>query len=294
MATPANTTKKPQWLKTDIAKGSTLFKIKKDLRAKNLVTVCEEAKCPNIATCWNTNTATFMVLGDTCTRACRFCHIKTGNPQKWLDPNEPKKISDSCSLMKLKYVVITMVDRDDLDDGGADHLSQVIRKVKKDNPKIKTEILCGDFNNKESSLQTIIDSNLDVFAHNVETIRRLSPRVRDARASYEKSLEVLSLVKKIANYKIFSKSSIMLGLGETIEEVEETLYDLKNHQVDFITIGQYMRPTKKHLSVKEWVHPKQFEKLELLGKKIGFKYIVAGPLVRSSYKAHEFFTKATS
>ncbi len=281
--------KKPEWLKTKIPTGSTFFDIKRDLREKNLFTVCEEAKCPNIGKCWNKGTATFMVLGDTCTRGCRFCNVKTGNPGGWVDAHEPEKTAESAKLMGLRYVVITMVDRDDLDDGGASHVAKVIEAVRDKNPGIRIEILAGDFNLKRSSLEIIVRAKPDVFAHNLETVSRLTPRVRDARASYEQSLKVLALVKELADYPIYTKSALMLGLGETIPEVEDALGDLRRYDVDFITLGQYMRPTKKHLSIKRWVEPKEFDDLGALAKSLGFKSVASGPLVRSSYNAAEYF-----
>ncbi len=285
---------KPHWLRTDIPSGGTFFKIQSDLKAKSLVTVCQEAKCPNIAECWNTNTATFMVLGDTCTRACRFCHIKTGNPEGLLDPNEPDKIAQTCLTMKLRYVVITMVDRDDLPDGGAAHLARVITAVKEQNPGIIVEILAGDFHAKDSSLQTVLKAKPEVFAHNIETVETLTPRVRDARASYRQSLAVLSRVKELADYPLWTKSALMLGLGETNEEITTSLKDLREHHVDFLTIGQYMRPTKKHLAIKRWVEPSEFKTYEDLATSLGFQGIASAPLVRSSYRAREFFERATA
>lgn len=281
--------KKPSWLKTKIPTGKTYFNIKKDLRSKNLVTVCEEAKCPNIGECWNTNTATFMILGDTCTRACRFCNIKTGNPKGQLDFNEPQKVATSCQIMKLKYVVLTMVDRDDLEDGGAGHVNRVIQTIKKENQGIVIEILAGDFRGNKTSIKNILETSPAVFAHNLETIERLTPRVRDARASYKQSLEVLQHVKLMANDDVLTKSALMLGLGETYDEVRQTMVDLRSVGVDLLTIGQYMRPTKKHLSIKEWVKPAVFKELEEEAKALGFKAVASAPLVRSSYRAREFY-----
>lgn len=284
---------KPEWLKTKIPTGGTFFKIKRDLRERKLYTVCEEAKCPNISQCWNLGTATFMVLGDTCTRACRFCNVKTGNPGGWLDPNEPDQTAESAKLLNLRYAVITMVDRDDLSDGGAAHVAKVINRVREVNPGIKLEILAGDFHKDPAAIQQIIDAKPEVFAHNLETVRRLTPRVRDARATYQKSLEVLRMVKENADYRIYTKSALMLGLGETIDEVKECLADMREYNVDFVTIGQYMRPTKKHLSIKRWVHPDEFNMLADFAKKeLGFLSVASGPLVRSSYRANEYFEAA--
>jgi lipoic acid synthetase len=283
---------KPEWLKTPIARGQTFFAIRKDLREKKLYTVCEEAKCPNISQCWNYGTATFMILGDVCTRACRFCHIKTGDPEKKVDPDEPNHIAQLAKTLKLRYAVITMVDRDDLEDGGASHVAQVIQKVKEVNPGLVVEILTGDFRADEKSIATVLDASPQVFAHNIETVERLTPRVRDARAGYGQSLAVLKRVREMSERKVYTKSALMLGLGETLEEVIQSLRDLRMHGVDFVTIGQYMRPTKKHLSIKRWVSPEEFNEIGQEAQKMGFLSVASGPLVRSSYKASEFYSEA--
>ncbi|KAB8031895.1 lipoyl synthase [Fluviispira multicolorata] len=282
---------KPHWLKVGLAGGEVLFNIKKDLREKKLYTVCEEAKCPNISGCWNTGTATFMIMGDVCTRGCRFCHIKTGNPGGLLDAEEPLKVAESIRMMNLSYAVITMVDRDDIPDGGAVHIAKTIEAIHTENPKTRVEILAGDFRGQIESIQQVVHAGrgLDVFAHNVETVRRLSPRVRDARAKYDQSLKVLQNALKIGPKSMFTKSAIMLGLGEEFAEVEETLKDLRNVGVEIITIGQYLQPTTKHLTVKRFVHPEEFEYWKTRAKELGFKAVAAGPLVRSSYKASELF-----
>lgn len=285
---------KPEWLKTRIATGETYFNIKRDLRERKLFTVCEEAKCPNIGECWNYRTATFMVLGETCTRACRFCNVKTGNPGGWLDPNEPEETAQSAKMMGLKYAVITMVDRDDLPDGGATHVASVLKRVRELSPEIKIEILSGDFRGQDSALSTLVAAQPEVFAHNIETIRRLTPRVRDARASYEQSLKVLRRFKELAGYRVYTKSALMLGLGESLDEVKEALADLREHQVDFVTLGQYMRPTKQHLSIKRWVTPAEFDELAEAARAMGFLSVVSGPLVRSSYRAGEFYEQAVA
>lgn len=286
--------KKPEWLKTSLPAGSVYFDIKKNLRARRLSTVCEEAKCPNIGECWATNTATFMLLGDTCTRACRFCHIKTSSKPPLPDGEEAKNVAESCESMKLQYVVMTMVNRDDLSDGGASHVKQVVEKVQDLNPGIKIELLMGDFQGQEESLKILFQSKFHIFAHNMETVERLTPRVRDARASYAQSLSVLKRAKELAPYPVFTKSAIMLGLGETYEETVQTLKDLRAHDVDVVTLGQYMRPTKKHLSVKEWVKPEVFQKLGDLAKDLGFLAVASSPLVRSSYKANEVYKQLFS
>lgn len=284
--------KKPDWLKTRIPSGRQFADIKKDLRSKNLYTVCEEAKCPNVNTCWGQDTATFMILGDTCTRACKFCNVKTGNPGGWLDPEEPAKVAASAQIMGLSYAVVTMVDRDDLDDGGAAHCVKVFNTMRAENPGLLIEFLGGDFNAKDSSLKTLLTSRPDVFAHNIETVSRLSPRIRDRRAAYLQSLTVLKRVKELADYPVFTKSAIILGFGETLDEVVTAMKDLRDHDVDFLTIGQYMRPSKRHLAIKRFVPPAVFDALKVIGEDMGFTSIASGPLVRSSYKAKEFYDKA--
>ena len=283
---------KPKWLKTKIPTGSTYFEIKRDLRKKNLYTVCEEAKCPNISECWAANTATFMILGDTCTRACRFCNIKTGNPNGWLDSEEPRNTAESVALMKLRYAVLTMVDRDDLEDGGAEHVTKVFNEIRKTTPECRLEFLGGDFQAKESSLVKILEAKPEVFAHNVETIERLTPRVRDARSTYRRSLAVLKQVKELADYNVLTKSAIMLGLGETKDEVIQTLKDLREFDVDYVTIGQYMRPSKRHLTIKEFVEPAVFDELGVIAKDLGFLAVASSPLVRSSYRAGDLYDQA--
>lgn len=280
---------KPAWLKTPIPTGETYFNIKRDLRGRKLFTVCEEAKCPNIGQCWNTNTATFMVLGEVCTRGCRFCNVKTGNPAGWLDPEEPRQVAESSALMKLKYVVITMVDRDDLPDGGASHVAQVIREVRQLNPGIVIELLAGDFKGSSEAIETILAERPEVYAHNIETVERLSPRVRDARASYRQSIAALGLVRELANYRVITKSAIMLGLGEDEAEVRKSMGDLREVGVEFLNIGQYMRPTNKHLAIKRFAHPDEFSRLKDYAESIGFVSVASAPLVRSSYKAHEYY-----
>jgi lipoic acid synthetase len=233
-----------------------------------------------------------MILGDTCTRACRFCNVKTGNPEGKLDPHEAEKTAQSVAMMKLKYAVLTMVDRDDLEDGGADHIKSVFNAIRQSSPQTLLEFLGGDFCAKDSSLLTMLQARPEVFAHNIETVERLTPRVRDARASYRQSLAVLARVKELADYPVLTKSAIMLGLGETMDEVAEALRDLRTHKVDFITIGQYMRPSKRHLAIKEFIDPARFGELEALANELGFLSCASGPLVRSSYKASEFYAKA--
>ena len=280
--------KKPDWLKTVIPQGETYLRIKKDLASRRLVTVCQEAKCPNISQCWNTGTATFMVLGDTCTRACRFCHIKTGNPQGWIDAAEAQQVADSVQIMGLDYVVITMVDRDDLADGGAAHLAEVVQQVRRVRPQIRVELLTSDFKGETSPLQTLVAATPDVLAHNLETVERLTPRVRDARAGYRSSLAVLKNFKRLGS-DIFTKSSLMTGLGESKKELEQALIDLREQGVDFVTLGQYMQPTRKHLRVKRYLPPDEFKELEKFALSLGFLAVAAGALMRSSYRARDFF-----
>ncbi len=283
---------KPKWLKTKIPTGSSFFKIKRDLKKKKLYTVCEEAKCPNIGECWANKTATFMILGDTCTRACKFCNVKTGNPNGWLDPMEPEKTAQSIKVMDLSYAVITMVDRDDLSDGGASHIARVFDAIRLHNPSTILEFLGGDFNANTKALETIIKDGPEVFAHNLETVKRLTPRVRDARASYNQSIHVLDMVKKISKRRILTKSALMLGLGETKQEVLDTLFDLRQADVDIVTIGQYMRPSKRHLSIKEFIRPEEFEELKNEALGMGFRAVASAPLVRSSYRADFFYEQA--
>jgi lipoyl synthase len=287
---------KPDWLKVSKISGDTLFGIKRNLRTDKLFTVCEEARCPNISECWNVGTATFMILGDTCTRGCRFCAVKTGNPGGWLDAEEPLKTALNIKKMNLEYAVITMVDRDDLPDGGAKHVRQTVEQIKTLNPKIILEILAGDFRGNEDALKLVVTNSepnhlgIEVFAHNIETVERLTPRVRDARAKYHQSLQVLKNAKRI-NPNVVTKSAIMLGIGEEPEEVLQALKDLRENGVEIVTIGQYLQPSNKHLSIKKFIHPSEFQGWEKVGLDLGFKGIASGPLVRSSYKASHLFKK---
>lgn len=283
----------PPWLKTNIPTGTNFSKIKDQLRNLNLHTVCEEARCPNIGECWGggkhgTATATIMLLGDTCTRGCRFCSIKTSRAPPPPDPKEPVNTATAIASWGLDYVVLTSVDRDDLPDGGSSHFAETVREIKRQNSNIMVECLVPDFQGGLEAVKTIIDSGLDVFAHNIETVEVLTPYVRDRRARYRQSLTVLQSAKEV-NPDIITKSSIMLGLGETDEQVEQTLQDLHSSGVDCLTLGQYMQPTKRHLKVVEYVTPAKFKHWEDVGNELGFLYTASGPLVRSSYKAGEFF-----
>ncbi|XP_037031604.1 lipoyl synthase, mitochondrial [Bradysia coprophila] len=283
----------PPWLKTEIPIGENFSKIKKQLRDLKLATVCEEARCPNIGECWGggehgTQTATIMLMGDTCTRGCRFCSVKTARNPPPLDANEPKHTATAIASWGLDYIVLTSVDRDDLPDGGSKHIAECIREIKLKNPKIFVECLAPDFRGDIECVKTIATSGLDVYAHNIETVEKLTPFVRDRRANYRQTLAVLKEAKNI-NPKLVTKSSIMLGLGETDAEVEQTLQDLRSVGVDCLTLGQYMQPTKRHLKVIEYVTPEKFKHWENRGQELGFLYTASGPLVRSSYKAGEFF-----
>ncbi|KAI7779628.1 hypothetical protein LA080_000652 [Diaporthe eres] len=290
-------TRLPEWLKTPIPSpgANTNFgKIKADLRGLGLHTVCEEARCPNIGECWggdnkNAATATIMLMGDTCTRGCRFCSVKTNRRPAALDPHEPENTAEALARWGLGYVVLTSVDRDDLADGGAHHFAETIRRIKAKKPTLLVEALTGDFRGDLDMVKVVAESGLDVYAHNVETVEGLTPYVRDRRATFRQSLKVLSEVKRLKGDDIITKTSIMLGLGETESELWDTLRELRKANVDVVTFGQYMRPTKRHLKVEKYVTPEEFE---LWGKRaldMGFLYCASGPLVRSSYKAGEAF-----
>lgn len=282
---------KPDWLKVRIPQGENYENIKEMLGELKLATVCQEALCPNIAECWKGGTATFMLMGDTCTRACRFCAVKTGNPKGMLDADEPEKVGHAISQMKLNYVVLTSVDRDDLEDYGAHHIAQSVEVIKRYNPSMKVEVLSPDFSGKISSIKRVVTSGLDVFAHNIETVERLTPLARDRRSGYTQSLNVLETVKSIDPHKI-TKSSIMLGIGEKDDEVEKALIDLRSVACDVVTFGQYLSPTKRHdryLPIYEYVKPDRFDHWGTRAREMGFLYVASGPLVRSSYKAGEYF-----
>src|SRR5690625_1120588 len=283
--------RKPEWLKIKINTNKSYTGLKKLMRGKNLHTVCEEAKCPNIHECWSERkTATFMILGDTCTRGCRFCAVKTGLPNE-LDWDEPERVADSVQIMGLKHVVVTAVARDDLKDGGAAVFAETVRAIRRKNPGCTIEVLPSDMKGDYESLYTLMDSQPDIFNHNIETVRRLTKRVR-AIAKYDRSLELLQRVKNIAP-NTPTKSSMMVGLGETKEEILETMDDLLAHDVDIMTIGQYLQPTTKHLDVERYYHPDEFDELKEIAMEKGFTHCVSGPLVRSSYHADEQVSKET-
>ncbi|KAL7292008.1 hypothetical protein TKK_0014292 [Trichogramma kaykai] len=282
----------PPWLKTQIPMGKNFSRIKSQLRNLGLSTVCEEARCPNIGECWGggthgTATATIMLMGDTCTRGCRFCSVKTARAPPPLDPEEPKNTATAVTEWGLDYVVLTSVDRDDMPDGGASHIAATVKELKA-RSNILVECLVPDFQGNIECVKTIVASGLDVYAHNIETVERLTPFVRDRRARYQQSLKVLKAAKD-ANPDLITKSSIMLGLGETDEEVMQTMKDLRAAGVEAVTLGQYMQPTKRHLKVIEYVTPEKFKSWEKVGEELGFLYTASGPLVRSSYKAGEYF-----
>lgn len=279
---------KPSWVRTRLPSGGQYPQVKAILRRHRLHTVCEEALCPNLGECWGGGTATIMILGDICTRACRFCAVKSGNPNRLVDVNEPTNVAKAVREMGLKYVVLTSVCRDDLDDGGASIYADTVRAIKNYAGDVLVEVLIPDFGGDRDALEKVVKAAPDVVAHNIETIRRLTPVVRDRRASYEQSLSVLRMVKDI-NPLTFTKSSIMVGLGETPDEVVEAMKDLRSVGVDFITVGQYLRPTLSHIPVAEYVHPAVFEYYRSEALKMGFRYAACGPLVRSSYKAGEFY-----
>lgn len=286
--------KKPEWLRIRAPGGESYTQIKGMLRTRSLHTVCEEAHCPNVSECWSSGTATFMLGGDICTRACRFCAIKTARVPPPLEPNEPYQVAGSIATLGLHYVVLTSVDRDDLEDGGAGHFAATIGEIKRLDSNIIVEALVPDFRGQTKDIETIVDSGLDVYAHNIETVRRLSYRVRDPRAAYEQSLATLRWAKQYAQgkgQKLFTKSSIMLGLGETEQELLEAFADLRAYGVDVLTLGQYLRPSMEHLPVEKYYSPEEFATLQKLAETYGFLYVASGPMVRSSYRAGEFFMR---
>ena len=277
--------RKPPWLRARLASGAGFESVQKNVREHRLSTVCEEAKCPNIGECWNAGTATIMLMGSVCTRTCRFCAVDTGNPRGWLDPDEPENVARSVELMGLKYVVLTSVNRDDLADGGAAHYAAAVHAIKKRNPHTAVEALTPDFQGDMVDVQTVLDSGLDVFAQNIETVRRLTHPVRDPRAGYDQTIEVLRGSKTHA--RVRTKTSLMLGLGETDDEIRETMRDLADARVDLLTLGQYLRPTPNHLAVQRFVAPQEFDRYREWALQLGFLECVSGPLVRSSYRAEQ-------
>jgi lipoic acid synthetase len=280
--------KKPDWIRSKIIDTKIFFQTKRVVNQNNLVTVCQEANCPNITECWSKKHATFMIMGDTCTRACAFCDVKTGIPSD-LDIFEPAKISIAVKNLNLKHVVITSVDRDDLEDGGSHHFYKVIEATRKKNPETSIEVLTPDFLRKGDAYKKILEADLDVFNHNIETVPRLYTKVRPG-ARYFSSLELLKNAKKL-NKKVFTKSGIMVGLGETKEEVIQVMDDLRSAEVDFITIGQYLQPSSKHHPLDRYYYPDEFKNFEAIAKTKGFLLVSSSPLTRSSYHADEDFRK---
>jgi lipoic acid synthetase len=286
---------KPPWLKVRAPGGETYGHLKSTFRALDLHTVCEEARCPNVGECWTEGTATVMLLGDTCTRGCRFCAVTTGNPRGAVDGREPEHVARAIARLELQYVVLTMVDRDDLLDGGASHVGRTVARLRELRPDILIETLLGDFMGVHAYVDETLAAPPDVWAHNIEVVRRLQRTIRDVRCSYERSLDVLRHAKAHAEAtgkKIVTKSSIMVGIGETDDEVMETLADLRGAGVDLVTLGQYLRPTPKHAAVDRYVEPATFERFRVEAERLGFAYAASGPLVRSSYKAAEVFVRS--
>lgn len=282
--------RKPPWLKVAAPGGDEYTRVKGTLASLKLHTVCQEAHCPNVGECWGQGTATVMLLGDVCTRGCRFCAVTSGHPAE-PDSSEPQSVAQAVTQLGLRYVVLTMVNRDDLADGGAGHVAQTIRRLHQANPGLLVEALVGDFGGRASDIACVVDAEPDVFAHNVEVVRRVTRLVRDARCSYDGSLRVLRMAKDRAPSRLV-KSSVMVGAGETDDEVVEAMRDLRDAGVDIVTLGQYLRPSAKHLAVDRYVEPKQFAEYRKIGLAMGFAFVASGPLVRSSYQAAEAFVRA--
>ena len=282
--------KKPAWIIVKSNSSSNFQHVKEQVQGKRLYTVCEEAMCPNLSECWSRGTATFMLMGGVCTRACKFCSVDTGNPKGWLDQYEPINTALAVKKMNLKYVVLTSVNRDDLDDGGANHYADTVQLIKEHNPHTSVEALTPDFKGLRSSIETLVNCGIQVFAQNIETVKRLTHPVRDVRAGYQQTLDVLATSKAI-NSEVLTKSSIILGLGETVDEILETMDDLLAANVDILTLGQYLIPTLNHLPVARWIKPSEFNELRDIGIKRGFLEVVSGPMVRSSYRAEQVLEK---
>jgi len=287
-ATPEPRRRKPDWLKVKVPQGERYHWIRGRARTLRLHTVCEEAQCPNIGECWQGGTATFMLMGDTCTRGCRFCAVKTAKRPEALDSAEPLHVAETVRDLGLDYVVLTTVNRDELPDQGAAHIAETIRRCKLARPGLLVEVLMPDFQGRTADLDVVISGGAEVLAHNLETVKRLTPKVRDPRAGYAQSLEVLAYLKRSAPERR-TKSSLMLGLGETLDEVRAAMEDLRRAGVDFLTLGQYLQPNHRLLKVETFVPPETFATLEADGLAMGFLYVASGPLVRSSYRAAEFY-----
>jgi lipoic acid synthetase len=281
--------RRPEWMKVRApSKDGSYFDVQKLVHGLSLHTICEEARCPNIAECWGRGTATFQILGDTCTRACRYCYVHSGKPEAPPDPLEPLRLAQAAAQMQLKHVVVTSVDRDDVPDRGAGHYAATIRALKAKLPEASVEVLTPDFLGvEEEALHTVLAARPDVFNHNIETVRRLHARMRGAKASYDGALSLLRRAKELADYAVLTKSGIIVGLGETNDEVVETMRELRANGVDVVTIGQYLQPSAKHAPIDRWVHPDEFRWLREQGEALGFGSVFSGPLVRSSYRADE-------
>ena len=281
--------RRPEWMKVRAPSAdSQYFDVKRLIQGASLHTICEEARCPNIAECWGRGTATFQILGDTCTRACRYCYVHSGKPESPPDPLEPLRLANAAAQMNLTHVVVTSVDRDDVPDRGAGHYAATIRALKRKLPQTSVEVLTPDFLGvEEEALHTVLAERPDVFNHNIETVRRLHARMRGAKASYDKALWLLARAKELADYPVLTKSGIIVGLGETNDEVVATMRDLREHDVDVVTIGQYLQPSPRHATIDRWVHPDEFRWFREQGEALGFGSVFAGPLVRSSYRADE-------
>lgn len=285
-----NARKKPDWLKVRLPGGERYQRLKETFRRLDLHTVCEEARCPNVGECWGEGTATLMILGETCTRGCRFCAVNTGDPGGMTDPREPEHVGRALSELDLAYVVLTMVDRDDLADGGAAHVARTVQRIKHYSPEMLVETLVGDFAGARRDVESVVtEGRPDVFAHNVEVVPSLQRTMRDARCGWERSVDVLRWAKQAG--AAVTKTSLMVGCGERLDEVESAMAALREAEVDVLTLGQYLRPTKKHADVKRYVEPAEFEHYRALGFELGFAYVASGPLVRSSYRAAEAFLK---
>ena len=282
--------RKPSWIKMRPPAGENYLRLKEMFKELNLATVCQEAQCPNISECWSGGTATIMIMGEVCTRGCRFCDVKTGNPKGEIDTDEPRKVSYAVSQMGLEYLVMTSVDRDDLPDQGARHFAETISLLRFMDTKLIVEVLTPDFRARPELVKLLVDAKPHVFAHNIETVEELSPMVRDPRADYKQSLKVLKMVKDM-DPKMYTKSSLMLGLGETEEQVKQSLQDLKDVACNVVTFGQYLQPRPRHLKVHEFITPEKFDYWKKYAEDMGFLYVASGPLVRSSYKAAEYFMK---
>jgi lipoyl synthase len=281
--------RRPEWMRVRAPSADSRYsEVLSLVREHDLHTICEEARCPNISECWGRGTATFQILGDTCTRACRYCYVHSGKPEAPPDPLEPLRLAQAARRMALTHVVVTSVDRDDLPDRGAGHFAATIRALRAQAPDASIEVLTPDFLDvEEEALATVLAERPDVFNHNIETVRRLHPRMRGAKASYDKALWLLERAKEIADYPVLTKSGIIVGLGESNDEVRQTMRDLRGHGVDVVTIGQYLQPSSKHAPIDRWVHPDEFRRFREEGERMGFGSVFSGPLVRSSYRADE-------